>query len=160
MCGLLWRGEGRTGGSQGPKQSECSDQSLMRWYRQELCEERRNISSAHWSWEIGFFMIPGSSPSKQNVPELSGYRVPLCKSKVCFLTLEPLGCYLSPLGQLCESFSFQCERVSLTENVYPACWRQVCTFSPFLRGFSPGTSSHSPKTCKLIGNAIDVNVSV
>lgn len=45
-----------------------------------------------------FFMIPGSSPSKQNVPELSGYRVPLCKSQVWFLTLQPLSCYLSPLG--------------------------------------------------------------
>lgn len=79
---------------------------------------RGEIFRAHIEAErLGFFMIPGSSPSKQNVPELSGYRVPLCKSKVCFLTLEPSGCYLSPLGQLCESFSFQCERVSLTENI-------------------------------------------
>lgn len=36
-------------------------------------------------------MIPGSSPSKRNVPELSGYPALLRKSRACFRTPEPLG---------------------------------------------------------------------
>lgn len=90
MWGLLWSEGGRVGCRDPAKQLERSEQPLKRWHKQELCERRRNILRRR---DV-FFYDPGSSPSKHNVPELSGYQVLLWKSRACFLTLEPLRSWL------------------------------------------------------------------